>query len=762
MARVVHSEETPSFLTPKLRRTLVALLLGTCAILFLLSFLGLASTAGDYIDEGLGLAFGTLRYVLPFVLFALAYVTDRVDEETEGFVPHVHTAHIVGSLLLIVSLSGLAHTFHAESSLMSAQEGVGGGYVGFGVNSIITPYFGVWAARVLFFALLLAGFVLFFNVTITVIIKALQSRGLLLHGKIATMMHGDTDGQGGNEVTFIRRLIKRNQAPKIIMPPVNEVEDDEEDEEEPEEEIVEEEEEIEETETPQSLKPTPPKRVYALPSVKLLKKSVGVAQAGDITNNIKIIEKTFSTFHIPVEMGETRVGPTVTQYTMRPADGVKVAKITGLTNDLALALAAHPIRIEAPIPGKSLIGIEVPNQKSAMVTLHDLLTDEEFEKIKGNYHIALGKDVSGKGIFAHLPSMPHLLVAGSTGSGKTVCVNTIILSLLFQHTPDELRFIMVDPKRVELPLYNGIPHLLTPVITETSKTINALKWAIGEMERRFDTLMKAKCRDIASYNKKMGEVEGEKLPVIVFIVDELADLMVTSGAEVEGGIIRLAQMARAVGIHLILATQRPSVDVITGLIKANVPGRIAFSVASLVDSRTIIDMSGAEKLLGKGDMLFSNASLPKPKRIQGAYVSEEEMKKVIDFFKTEDAPSYDDSITDRAKQSSMFGESAAESDDPLYNEAKQIVVSAGKASTSYLQRRLKVGYSRAARLIDMLEEHGVIGPGDGAKPREVLLKGGGMVSQPQPPAAEKIDMRDEDFLEDEGDEIIEENFDNLR
>lgn len=760
MARVVHQEESPSFLTPKLRRTLVALLLGTCGILFLLSFLGLASTAGDYIDTGLGLTFGTLRFFLPVVLFALAYVTDRVDEATEGFVPHIHTAHIVGSLLLLISLSGLAHTFHAQTALESAQEGIGGGYVGFGVNSVITPYFGVWAARVLFFAFLLAGLVLFFNVTMTVIIKALQARGLLLHGKIAGMMHATATDNGGNEVTFIRRLIKRNQAPKIIMPEAHE-EDDEEEEIEEEEEV----EEVEEVEPTRNepIKPTEPKRIYALPSIKLLKKSVGVAQAGDITNNIKIIEKTFSTFHIPVEMGETRVGPTVTQYTMRPAEGVKVARITGLTNDLALALAAHPIRIEAPIPGKSLIGIEVPNQKSAMVTLHDLLTDEEFEKIKGNYHIALGKDVSGKGIFAHLPSMPHLLVAGSTGSGKTVCVNTIILSLLFQHTPDELRFIMVDPKRVELPLYNGIPHLLTPVITETSKTINALKWAIGEMERRFDTLMKAKCRDIASYNKQMGEVGGEKLPVIVFIVDELADLMVTSGAEVEGGIIRLAQMARAVGIHLILATQRPSVDVITGLIKANVPGRIAFSVASLVDSRTIIDMSGAEKLLGKGDMLFSNASLPKPKRIQGAYVSEDEMKKVIDFFKTDDAPSYDDTITDRAKQSSMFGESAAESDDPLYNEAKQIVVSAGKASTSYLQRRLKVGYSRAARLIDMLEEHGVIGPGDGAKPREVLLKGGGMVTQPQPPQAEKIVSMemDEEFVDD-SDEVIEENFDDLR
>lgn len=740
-------EKTPLF-TTRLKRTLTALLLGTLSIIFLLSLMGLAGNAGDGIDDALALGFGGLRYILPVILAILAYYIERADSEV--FSMREHILQILGSILIILALPGLAHTAHAATMLESAQHGIGGGYLGFAVTYFLVPNFGVWASRIILFALFIGGLICLLNVTLSVMIHGAHVRSSSLGLKVKGFMKKDEPPQKSlpfGEVTFIRRLIKRVNAPKIIMPEVHEAEDiPDEEEEEPE---------IEEESKPMApIEPSSlPKRIYALPSLKLLKRSQGTAQAGDITANIKALEKAFATFGIPVEMGETRVGPAVTQYTMRPAEGVKVARITALSNDLALALAAHPIRIEAPIPGKSLIGIEVPNQRSAIVTLHDLLTDEEFIKVKGTYHIALGKDVGGKAVFAHLPSMPHMLVAGSTGSGKTVCVNTIILSLLFQHTPDELRFIMVDPKRVELPLYNGIPHLLTPVITDTSKTINALKWAIGEMERRFDLLMKAKCRDIASYNLKMKEIEGEKLPLIVFIVDELADLMVTSGAEVEGGIIRLAQMARAIGIHLILATQRPSVDVITGLIKANVPARIAFSVASLTDSRTIIDMSGAEKLLGKGDMLFTNASLSKPKRIQGAYVTEDEMKKVIDSLKSEEPPQYDETIVDRAKQASMFGEGAAEADDPLYNEAKDIILAAGKASTSYLQRRLKVGYSRAARLIDMLEEQGVIGAGEGARPREVLMKGGSTVMQPLPPKAESLPVVDDEIIDEPLDEL---------
>ncbi len=432
-----------------------------------------------------------------------------------------------------------------------------------------------------------------------------------------------------------------------------------------------------------------------------------------------VIQKTLQNFDIPVEMGEVRVGPTVTQYSLKPADGVKLSHIVALHNDLAMALAAHPIRIEAPIPGKSLVGIEVPNQKIALVTLRELMESPEARNNKNILNVALGKDVSGKPWFADLGGLPHMLIAGATGSGKTICINTLLMSLLFSHTPETLRFILVDPKRVELTLYNGLPHLLTPVITDVQKTVNALRWCIGEMERRFEILAKSGQRNIINYNKTMEE----KMPYIVFMVDELADLMVTAGAEMEAGIIRLAQMARAVGIHLVLATQRPSVDIITGLIKANISARIAFSVASIVDSRTILDMAGAEKLLGRGDMLWSPPDMSSPKRLQGAFVSEEEIKRVIDFLKAEEGPQYNDAVVDRAQSATIFVKiDNSDDSDPLLEEAKKVIIQAGKASASLLQRRLKVGYARAARLLDLLEAQGMIGPGDGAKPREVLIK----------------------------------------
>ena len=417
-----------------------------------------------------------------------------------------------------------------------------------------------------------------------------------------------------------------------------------------------------------------------------------------------------------------RVGPTVTQYAVRPAKGVKLSKMTGLSNNLALNLAAHPIRIEAPIPGKALVGIEVPNERVARVTLKELLTSKPFRERAHNMMLALGIDVSGKTWFADLPRLPHLLIAGATGSGKTVCINTTLISLLYQNTAETLRMILVDPKRVELTHYDGIPHLLSPVITNTKQTVNALKWTIGEMERRFDVLSKAGNRDIHSYNQKHPNT---RLPHIVFVIDELADLMATAANVVEPGIIRLAQMARAVGIHLILATQRPSVDVITGLMKANIPGRIAFSVASLIDSRTILDAPGAEKLLGRGDMLLQMAELSKPVRIQGAFVSEEELQAVTQYLKSGKGPAYDETILD--KQSSgaaagtlnLFG-GPSDDQDPMYGEAKQALVEAGKASASFLQRKLKIGYARAARILDELEAAGIIGPADGAKPRDIL------------------------------------------
>jgi len=430
-------------------------------------------------------------------------------------------------------------------------------------------------------------------------------------------------------------------------------------------------------------------------------------------------------FGIQVEMGEVNVGPTVTQYTLKPADGVKLSKITSLSNDLALALASHPIRIEAPIPGKSLVGIEVPNKVRTLVRLRNLISDPQFQNHPSPLCFVLGRDVSGNPAFADLARMPHLLVAGATGTGKTIFLNSLILSLVYRNSPKILKFILVDPKRVEFPVYSDLPHNLTDVIFDVQKTINALRWLVEEMERRFKTLASFKARDIFSFNKISIEKKIPPMPYIVLIIDELADLMAARGKELEAAIVRLAQLARAVGIHLVLATQRPSSEVITGLIKANITSRITFQVASQVDSRTVIDMAGAEKLLGRGDMLFLSAESPKPKRIQGAFVSEKEVQKVVEYlsskYEKERIESLEEKLAEETGEVEFF-EGGEELEDPLYEEAKRVVIEAKKASASLLQRRLKIGYARAARLLDILEKRGVVGPPRGAKPREVYIK----------------------------------------
>jgi len=427
-------------------------------------------------------------------------------------------------------------------------------------------------------------------------------------------------------------------------------------------------------------------------------------------------------------MSEVNIGPTVTQYTLRPAAGIKLSKITTLCNDLSLALAAHPIRVEAPIPGKPLVGIEVPNKIRAVVRLRNLFEHPNFQNSPSLLTIALGKDVAGNPFFADLARMPHLLIAGSTGTGKTVCLNAIILSLLYQNSPQILRLVLIDPKRVEFPVYNNLPHLLVPAIVTVQKAVNTLQWLVEEMERRFEVLSNEKARDIVSFNEKIIKKGLEPMPYIVLIIDELADLMAARGREIEAGIVRLAQMARAVGIHLIVATQRPSVEVITGLIKANITARISFQVASQVDSRTILDMAGAEKLLGCGDMLFISSSVAKPKRIQGVYVSDKEVKRVVNYIKSkvqETKIEQEDELSKSLKEEIERPEKSTNfitsEEDPLYEEAKRIVIEAKKASASLLQRRLRIGYARAARLIDLLEEEGIVGPADGAKPREVYI-----------------------------------------
>lgn len=461
---------------------------------------------------------------------------------------------------------------------------------------------------------------------------------------------------------------------------------------------------------------------WKFPSLELLNQKQDTADPGNIDVNAEIIKETFNNFKINVEMDGANVGPKVTQYTLKPPTGVKLTKITQLENNLALDLAATSIRIEAPIPGMRLVGIEVPNKKSATVNISSILASEPWNTSSGRLNFVIGKDIAGKPIVNDLASMPHLLVAGQTGSGKSVMINDILISLLYRNSPSDLKLILVDPKEVELTPYNDIPHLLTPVINEPEKCISALKWAVAEMQRRLKTMSSEGKRNIADYNQ-LDHVES--MPYIVIVIDELSDLMMMAARDVEALIVRLAQKARATGIHLLLATQRPSVDVITGLIKANVPGRIAFTTQSQVDSRTIIDQMGAEKLLGEGDMLLKTPKFPKPRRVQAAFISESETKKVIKFLKDQRPPQYDDEIISQPVQLNGKGGvvvgQAQDTEDELWQDAVSVVIDAKKASTSLLQRRLRVGYSRAARLVETMEEQGIVGPASGSKPRDVLV-----------------------------------------
>ncbi len=482
---------------------------------------------------------------------------------------------------------------------------------------------------------------------------------------------------------------------------------------------------------------------WKLPSTALLSHKQDRADAGDVEGNAKAIEETFETFGIAVEMEGANIGPSVTQYTLKPPAGTKLTKITALENNISLDLAATSIRIEAPIPGKKLVGIEVPNIKPATVRMSGILESAEWQaEANSPLAFAIGRDIAGKPIINDLAKMPHLLVAGQTGSGKSVMINTILTSLLYKNSPSDLKLVLVDPKQVELKPYEDIPHLLTPVITEPEKCISALKWTVAEMERRYTALSEIRVRNIVEYNNKKKE---EGMPYIVVVIDELADLMMMAARDVEALIVRIAQKARAVGIHLVLATQRPSVDVITGLIKANVPARIAFTTASQIDSRTIIDQMGAEKLLGKGDMLLLTASMPKPQRIQGAFIDDDETNKVTDFIREQRPPQYDDEVVSMPVQLNGKGGIVSNdmdaADEPVFRQAVEAVIQAGKASTSLLQRRLRIGYGKAARMIESMEEQGIVGPADGSRPREVLVSSldevfGGPPATVAPAAAE--------------------------
>ena len=459
---------------------------------------------------------------------------------------------------------------------------------------------------------------------------------------------------------------------------------------------------------------------YVSPSLSLLKSPTINQDTNDkkeILNNARIIEETMSNFGIEAKVIEINVGPTITCYELQPSPGIKLSRIVSLSDNIALSLASSDIRIEAPIPGKSAVGIEVPNKIKTSVFLKEIIVSKEYQEIDSNLPLALGKDVAGNVIVSTIDKMPHLLIAGATGSGKSVCINTIITNILYKSSPEDVKLLLIDPKVVELSVYNGIPHLLIPVVTDPKKATSALSWAVEEMEKRYKQFAENSVRDINAYNSKMKN-KGEQLPKIVIIIDELADLMMVAAQEIEDYICRLAQMARAAGMHLIVATQRPSVDVITGTIKANIPSRISFAVSSQVDSRTILDMSGAEKLLGNGDMLFYPSYYSKPVRIQGAFISDEEVEAIVKSISIKDENQYDLDIIEKLENpKDVFFDDG----DELLPEAISLVVEEGQASISLLQRRLKIGYARAARIVDQMEERGIVGGYEGSKPRKVLI-----------------------------------------
>lgn len=634
-------------------------------VILLLSWFDYAGSVGVWIAIAARFLFGQAFLIVPLVaiLFGVTVLASKRE--------HIIITSVVGNLLILIGILGLLFVGLGEEW---------SGFIGKALASPLISAFDTAATSLILAAVSIIGILVTFNISLI------------------------------RRPREILEEAMEEKAPVFDPMPEEEVEEEEyEEEEEPEEEEEYEEEEVEisEEHTPREYPG------YALPVASLLEGDKGKPNSGDIKANANIIQRTLENFGIPVEMGEISVGPSVTQYTLKPAQGVKIAKIAALQNDLALALAAHPLRMEAPIPGRSLVGIEIPNKAIAFVGLRKLIEDERFQR-GGPLVFPLGRDVRGEPVFADITKMPHMLVAGSTGSGKSVAIHDIIVSLLYKNTPADLRLLLIDPKRVECVHYRDIPHLISPVITKAKGAIKALRWAVNEMEKRYETLAEARARDIASYNAQTDE----PMPYIVIVIDELADLMMSYGREIEASIVRIAQMARAVGIHLIISTQRPSVEVITGLIKANVTTRMAFQVASQIDSRTILDGAGAEKLLGSGDMLYLGADAGRSKRIQGSFISEKEVKRVSDFIRKQTLPDYAEDFNSAGDPNSVGG---GDFEDDMFEEAKEVVLTTQKASASFLQRKLRVGYARAARLLDMLEEDGVIGPGDGAKPREVLI-----------------------------------------
>ncbi|HBB56772.1 TPA: hypothetical protein DEW47_03195 [Patescibacteria group bacterium] len=708
-----EDEPKESFLNALEDRTknfIISIVLFSFGTVFTLSYFNKAGPAGKYINNIFDSLFGNGSILLPLALFASAGILAL------SIKPSFLKRTLIGIAVFLIGNLGIMATIWGKDA---------GGYIGYLTSLPLMKLFDFWASIIILSAILVVSATLIINKPIFAFIPFKLKRREADDDIIQANHFNENGGaveekENAKESAHVPAESGAGKAMEIKKDKKRKEGTGKDKEEEYEEGSI--------------SYPKQNKVAFIPPPLELLEGDRGKPSSGDIKANANIIKRTLQNFGIDVEMGEINIGPSVTQYTLKPAEGVKLARIVALQNDLALSLAAHPIRIEAPIPSRSLVGIEIPNSTKTIIGLATLFKESDYQNGTHPLLVTFGRSVGGQAAFYNLAKMPHLLVAGATGSGKSIYIHSLIMSLLYRNSPEDLRFIMIDPKRVELTVYNKIPHMLTPVITETKKAILILKWLTKEMERRYDTLLSAGVRNIESYRKEEAS-DKKPMPYLVVVIDELADLMSTYPREMEASIVRLAQMSRAVGIHLVLSTQRPSVEVITGLIKANVPSRVALQVASQIDSRTILDMSGAEKLLGNGDMLYLVGDSAKPRRVQGPYVTDKEIKNVVDFladtYKDFDLEDIDTSAENGGSPSKARGAISIDldqvgmdedADDEMYEEARATVIEFGKASTSFLQRKLKVGYARAARLMDMLEERGIISQGDGAKPRQVLVE----------------------------------------
>ena len=698
-----------------------AILLIVLALLLAVSWFGSGGPALQSIHQANMQVFGYGAYIVPAVLLYLGTEVFKSDKNK------LSIATYVSSLVMLVLMSGLFGTLFSEKTA--------GGVCGAGANQIMASLATGWVVGLVYLVLIIINSLFMFRASPFLFIKRIQEIFTTQKpGKISgfkpkevaqavdakasksefQLVEGVPTTSGGDKTNKFDNLLKAKPA---------ETKDDK------------------DKQAPMALVSVRDPN-WKQPPLDILSSKQSPADAGDVKQNAEIIKNTLHEFNIDVEMTGANVGPKVTQYTLTPPSGVKLTKIAALETNIALNLAAQSIRIEAPIPGKRAVGIEVPNVRAADVRLRGIMESPAWFNKSDKLSFVAGRDISGDAVVENLSDMPHLLIAGQTGSGKSVMINTLLTSLLYRNSPSDLKLILVDPKQVEMAPFEDIPHLLTPIISDPTKTISALKWAVNEMERRYQLLASVKKRDIISYNdyimqesKTVGLTDDQgnlqqhndgAMPYIVIVIDEMADLMMVASKEVEGLIVRLAQKARAVGIHLVLATQRPSVNVVTGLIKANVPARIAFTVASQVDSKTIMDKSGAEKLLGKGDMLIVTTKAPKPRRLQGAWVTDEEVMKITDFLRAQMPPQYNDEIVMQDVQMGGAGGIVGNldmggADDTTLRQAVQVILESKRASTSHLQTRLRIGYSRAARIIDELESRGMIGPSNGSKPREILI-----------------------------------------